>query len=174
MKRFSYVVLFFMSLSVFVLAMALSPSASASVQHRIGGGSVRSEVAPIARAPIGGGGGGVCNVAIKNPSVNLRPETVSGSATIIGCVGAAACSEFAQLQEESPTNPGNWFVVASGNRASGCSPGNGSIVVKRCTSTAHVFHTYRTQGIFSVVWDDGQVTGGVVFYSNNSVLQWAC
>jgi len=186
-KRYPYAILSFISLSVFVLAMALSPSASASehqagvhaarsVTHqRIGETSVGSEVPTVVpHARIGGGGGGACTVGTGNPNINFRTEAVSGSSTIISCVGAAECSSTASLQEESPTNPGNWYTVATGRSGGGCSPGNGSIVVKKCTSTAKVWHDYRTRGIYTIFWDNGSVTSGATFYSGTSALQWAC
>jgi hypothetical protein len=123
-------------------------------------------------APIGGGGDDVCDAA-QSISYNSSTRILNGRAWTYNCVGALQCVKVADLQHESPTDPGVWFTIQDGNSYNGCTEAHFAFVNKPC-NTSTVYSTYRTLAFFTIFWDDGGVTGPVHYYSPSKTIKASC
>lgn len=77
------------------------------------------------------------------------------------CTGTVACSARAELQEDSPTHPGNWVTIKEGPLEFGnCNTSaSHSVVSIACSPNKGVnFFTYRTLGIVTIHWADAPVS----------------
>jgi len=119
----------------------------------------------VPRDLIGGGGGDECTAG-QTLGFNSGNVTLTGSAYTYNCVGAAACSQHAAIQIFDPKDPSiGWTTTKEGIQTSGCTKGHASVAVKtNCTKSSQQWD-YRTQGIYTIVWDNGDVTGPVDEYS---------
>lgn len=94
-----------------------------------------------------------CNIHSEidyNPSVSQ----LHGEAWTDSCNGALVCYQTAELQQESPTDPGTWFTIKEGKQTSGCTKADDSDTNKDCHPQLNTY-TYQTLGIFVIFWDDG-------------------
>jgi hypothetical protein len=97
-----------------------------------------------------------------------------GNAYTFDCVDAAACSQAAVVQIATPADPGDFMTLVSGPVKLGCAERDESIAVSTiCHYHKGVDFEYRTEGIYTVVWTDGDVTLKV-FYSPHIITGWAC
>ncbi len=92
-------------------------------------------------------------------AIEYRPSVsqLHGAAWTDSCNGALVCFQTAELQQESPTDPGTWFTIKEAAQTSGCIQADESKTNKDCHPQLVTF-TYRTLGIFVIYWDDGSTT----------------
>src|SRR5215467_9712058 len=81
-------------------------------------------------------------------------KQLHGEAWTDTCNGAIECFQTAELQEESPPDPGTWFTIKEAAQTEGCIKADESKTNRNC-HTILVTRTYRTLGIFVIFWDDG-------------------
>jgi hypothetical protein len=96
-----------------------------------------------------------------------------GEGWVTSCTEPAECSTTADLQEESPTDPGSWFVVKHGPTVWSCE-GEKSEPKVRCTHDKHHYLKYRTRNLITILWDDGDVSPPTDYYSRVDTLSWHC
>jgi hypothetical protein len=113
------------------------------------------------------------NVSIGDPGVSgecaidqdttFGNKIMIGKAWVISCTGdeTETCKTQATLQVYDKYL-GLWEAVDSGVTTDGCSYAERSVASAGCTSTT-TFYDYRTQGIYTILWGDGDVSGPVAF-----------
>jgi hypothetical protein len=79
------------------------------------------------------------------------------------CTGASACSQAASMYDKDVTTNGSWALLKDGSQTSGCTSANYAWVNVTCYTDPDTF-SYHGHGIYTIVWDDGQIG----HYSQNS------
>jgi hypothetical protein len=122
------------------------------------------------------GGGGTCATSEETTfTKNTYPHgTLVGKAWTSDCTGASSCHQLATLQIYDIKDPAlGWSNVDSGVTTTGCSFAHRSVASASCTSTTTPWD-YRTRGIFTVLWDNGSMSGPVDLYSGAQGDNYAC
>jgi hypothetical protein len=115
-----------------------------------------------------------CEIA-TGVRVNGNTIKLHGVAYTFDCVGAVECSQTADDQEESPTDPGVWFTVENGKTTHGCSGANHSHAVATCrVGPPTDIRKYRARGIYVIFWENGTMSGPTDKYSPVLSINWFC
>lgn len=102
-----------------------------------------------------------------------RGKVLGGRTWTDTCTGALDCIQTADLQEQSPTDPDSWVNVENGSTEYGCVELDYAWANADCRSTG-VYNTYRTRGIFTIYWDNGEVFGPKDEYTGGYSIPYAC
>jgi hypothetical protein len=120
------------------------------------------------------GGDGSCETNTVFGLVLKGNYRATGNAYTFDCIDAAACSQTAVIQYASPQSPGDFVTLVDGPITDGCAKADESIAVSAvCKLFKGEDWEYRTAGIYSVVWADGDLSQAV-YYSPVFTTQWAC
>jgi hypothetical protein len=100
--------------------------------------------------------------------VNIGTTKTSDNKFIVGtawttfCIDTIDCVQAADLQQkEIAPNQGNWLTIKGGPSTAGCGAANIASVSVACFPEATFEFSYRTQGIFNLITDDGPMTQSV-------------
>jgi hypothetical protein len=117
-------------------------------------------------------GGGICYVD-ENVTFDYATENLNGRAWLFNCTGEAACSAHA-LTQVYDSYAQDWQTVEGGAVTSGCSESDASRAGPTPCLSIKTQDVYRTRGIYTVVWADGDTSEGGPFYSGTTGLSWLC
>jgi hypothetical protein len=107
----------------------------------------------------------------------LNPDKLSSKGVLNGrdwtddCTGAASCAQGADMQWRTPG--GDWDLLKAGSQTNGCVEAAYAWVNVRCFSDP-AYNAYRDLGTFTIVWDDGDITGPDQEPSPSLTLQKMC
>jgi hypothetical protein len=124
--------------------------------EQLGTHRTKNSVARFQRASASASGIRTSASCSLNEEVAWRADVdqLHGEVWTDSCTGQISCYQTAELQEESPPDPGTWFTIKEGDQTEGCTRAHDSDTNKDCHATLTTY-TYRTLGIFVIFWDDG-------------------
>jgi hypothetical protein len=98
----------------------------------------------------------LCLGTADKPDFSSGNIAITSAAYINECTAKpVSCTVSAHLQGES-ADSGGWVNIAIGPNATGCTSAHASIISVPC-ERSNITWTYRTEGVYKVVWPDGGV-----------------
>lgn len=91
---------------------------------------------------------------------------ITATTYMTDCTEAGICLQLADLQQLDSSMPKfGWGTIDSGVTTEGCSYANRSVASASC-KTVTTKWSYRTLGIVTILWDDGDQSGPEDTYNN--------
>lgn len=114
----------------------------------------------------------VCIGKADEPDYNGHYSAITSVAYIDDCLGKPTlCESRADLQGKSSN--GSWVNIKIGPTETGCNEAHASITSTACIKSS-VGWTYRTEGVYKVVWPDGGVDEDSNISDTTASAPYAC